>query len=90
MATRAAFAPTGYLLFAREGMLYAQLFDSKDAKLTGDPIPLADDIRTNPTNGRAAFAVSQNGGVLVYPPTGDEDSTADVVQPGGQASGHSR
>ena len=65
-ATRAAFAPTGYLLFAREGMLYAQRLDLKDAKLTGDPIPLADDIRTNPTNGRAAFAVSQNGGVLVY------------------------
>jgi Tol biopolymer transport system component/predicted Ser/Thr protein kinase len=65
-STRAALAPTGHLLFAREGMLYAQRLDFRDAKLAGDPIPVADEIGTNPTNGRAAFAVSQNAGVLVY------------------------
>ena len=40
--------------------------DLKKAKPTGDPIPLADGVSANPSNGRTAFAVSQNRGVLVY------------------------
>jgi dipeptidyl aminopeptidase/acylaminoacyl peptidase len=63
--TRAAFAPPGYLLFAREGTLFAQRLDPKDLHMQGDPVPVAEEISVNTENGRAAFAVSTNG-VLVY------------------------
>ncbi len=63
--TRATFAPPGYLLFAREGTLFAQRLDPKDFHMQGDPVPVAEEITVNTDNGRAAFAVSRNG-VLVY------------------------
>src|SRR5205814_330283 len=34
---RAAFAPPGYLLFARETALYAQRLDQKNSQVQGDP-----------------------------------------------------
>jgi len=59
------YAPPGYLLFNREGTLMAQAFDAERLELTGEEVPIAEDLRFNPTNGRAAFAVSENG-VLTY------------------------
>ena len=55
----------GYLLFVREDTLMAQPFDPSRAELTGDAVPVADDIRVNQILGRAAFAVSESG-VLTY------------------------
>jgi hypothetical protein len=54
-----------YLLFAREGVLLAQRLDIKRLMVLGEPLPLADDVNTNESNGRAAFHVSEDG-VLVY------------------------
>ena len=64
-ALRAAWAPPGYLLFVREGTLFAQRMDPKTFQLEGEPLSVAQDVTNNEANGRAAFAVSQNG-VLVY------------------------
>jgi serine/threonine protein kinase len=38
----AAYAPPGYLLFARQGKLIAQKFDSAKLELSGNPFPVAD------------------------------------------------
>jgi eukaryotic-like serine/threonine-protein kinase len=58
------YAEPGYLLFHREGTLFAQTFDAKRLELAGEPIRVADEVAYNP-DGRAAFAASQNG-ILVY------------------------
>lgn len=60
-----AFAPPGFLLFQRQGTLFAQEFDAKRLTIQGEPVRLAEGVPFNPGNGRAAFAVSSNG-TLVY------------------------
>ena len=60
-----AYVPPGYLLFNREGTLMAQPFDAERIELTGEAVPIAEDVQFNQIQGRTAFAASQNG-VLVY------------------------
>jgi serine/threonine protein kinase/Tol biopolymer transport system component len=55
----------GFLLYHRDGTLTAHPFDAEAGRLTGDPMPVLEDVVFNATNGRAAFAVSPTG-VLVY------------------------
>jgi eukaryotic-like serine/threonine-protein kinase len=62
--SRAAYA-SGFVLFVRQSTLIAQAFDEKRLAVTGDPMPIADDVRTFPQNGRSAFSMSANG-VLAY------------------------
>jgi Tol biopolymer transport system component len=64
-ASMPAFAPPGFLLFHREGTLFAQRFDDRSLGLSGEPILIAENVVSNPTNGRASFAVSSNG-TLIY------------------------
>ena len=62
----AAYAQPGYLLFHRGGTLFAQAFNPSKIEITGEPVPVADQIFIGAgVGGRGAFAVSQNG-VLVY------------------------
>jgi Tol biopolymer transport system component/tRNA A-37 threonylcarbamoyl transferase component Bud32 len=62
--TMLAFAPPGYLLFAKDRTLMAQRFDAKALKMIGEPVPLAEQIGTD-TVGLARFSVSRDG-VLAY------------------------
>jgi len=64
-ASRAMWSPPGYLLFVREGNLFAQRMDPKTFQVEGEPLTVAEGIQENTTNGRSAFAVSRNG-VLAY------------------------
>jgi eukaryotic-like serine/threonine-protein kinase len=64
----------GYLLYEKEGVLLAQRFDAARGRLTGDPVPLAEDVAETPRVFRAEFSVSGNN-VLVY------RSTAGVSKP---------
>ncbi len=61
------FFASGFLLFVRQQTLVAQPFDPDRLVTMGEPVRLAEDVRSNPTTGRAALAVSQSG-VLVYRP----------------------
>jgi len=61
---RAAYA-SGHLLYVREGSLLAQKFDAANWRLDGEPVAVAEDVTSNESNGRAAFALSANG-VLAY------------------------
>jgi Tol biopolymer transport system component len=61
----ALYAPPGYLLFLREGLLMAQGFDASSRKLRGDAFPIAEQV-ASPQNYRLGdFSVSQEG-TLVY------------------------
>jgi len=62
--SNAVYADPGYLLFHREGTLFAQPFDPKGLKMTGEAIRIADRVPSG-TTGAGAFATSQNG-VLAY------------------------
>jgi len=58
--SRVEFAPPGYLLYVRDNTLVAQPFDSGKGVLTGDPVPLAQDLGVNSV-GLAHFTASHNG-----------------------------
>ena len=58
------YAAPGYLLYHRDGTLYAQPFDAEALALRGEAVRLADGLPRSAA-GAAAFAASQNG-VLLY------------------------
>ena len=53
----------GHLFFLRDGTLMAQPFDVKKLELTGEPVPVAQQIGTGPSHGH--FSVTPNG-LLAY------------------------
>ncbi len=71
IGSRVRYVEPGYLLHVTEETLVAQPFDAKRRAFTGEPIPLADEIRVN-NWGDATFAASRNG-VLAYRRLGQDD-----------------
>jgi dipeptidyl aminopeptidase/acylaminoacyl peptidase/predicted Ser/Thr protein kinase len=71
----AAFVAPEWLLYVRGATLVAQSFDPAKGSLSGDPIPIADQVAVLSNGMSGAFSVSQNG-VLVYrramPPQPDD------------------
>ena len=63
--TQASYAPTGHLVFAREGALHAVPFDVERLKKTGPSIPILEHVIMDPATGAAHFSFSENGS-LVY------------------------
>jgi len=59
----------GYLLFMRESALMAQPFDLKRLELTGEPVPITQQIQYDDRFNKATFSVSQNG-LLAYQSAG--------------------
>ena len=55
----------GHLLFARSGRLVAQPFDERSLRVTGEAVPIADNVLQDAVLGRAVFSVSERG-ALVY------------------------
>jgi serine/threonine protein kinase/Tol biopolymer transport system component len=56
-----AYIAPGYLLFARDTTLMAQPFDTSKLQLTGDPVPVIENVAFNTTVNRSYFSVSENG-----------------------------
>ena len=73
-STRGAFVAPGYILFAREGTLFAQALDTANWQARGQPFAIAEDLPTNISNGRANFGVSASG-ALAYRETGQGYAT---------------
>jgi WD40 repeat protein len=61
----------GHLFYQQQGTLMAHSFDETSGTISGDAMPLVENIRFNPVNGRAAFSVSPTG-ALAYR-TGDSN-----------------
>jgi eukaryotic-like serine/threonine-protein kinase len=55
----------GFLLFVRDATLLAEPFDAASRTATGDPLVIAQDIPSSPTNGSALFSASV-AGVVSY------------------------
>src|SRR5262249_30980362 len=62
--SQAVYVPAGYLLFVRLGTLLAQRFDLSTARLTGEPIAIAENVNSDLPTSVGAFAFA--GGVLAY------------------------
>jgi serine/threonine protein kinase len=60
----AVYAPTGQLLFVRQGTLFAQDFDVKRMELKGSPSPIADRIAASPAQGFMAVSASMTGHLI--------------------------
>ena len=65
----ARYAPTGHIIFARNGSLLAVPFDLESKTVSGTPIAVVEGVRRGPTGsiGTAHYAISRNG-VLIYGP----------------------
>jgi Tol biopolymer transport system component len=70
----AAYAPPGYLLYAREGTLVAQPFDADRLELTGEAVPVVRQIGFTQGNARAHFSVSETGTLLYRSDTAAADT----------------
>jgi serine/threonine protein kinase len=64
-AGNCVYVPPGFLLYPRGNLLLAQRFDADHFRLSGEPVPIADDISWNGNVNLSAFSVSANE-VLVY------------------------
>jgi eukaryotic-like serine/threonine-protein kinase len=62
--SRVEYAPPGYLLYVREGSLWAQRFDVTGLHVAGEPLLVVEQLPYFGT-GWAEFSVSENG-VLIY------------------------
>ena len=82
---RAVYSPPGYLLFARDGALFAQPFDAARGQLSGDPVRVTNSVRATPLSGRAAYSVSDNG-VLVFRAGDARNSVSSSLEPIARAS----
>ena len=61
----ARYVAAGYLLYAKNEALYAAPFDLKQLKVTGQAVPVIQDVALATDDGRAGFTVSDNG-TLAY------------------------
>ena len=66
----ARYVPSGHLVFARAGGLWAVPFDLDHLEVTGQPVPVLDEVRVDAIFNYAQFAVSDTG-TLVYARGGD-------------------
>jgi len=57
----------GYLLFVRDGAIYAQHFDSGKMKLTGEPRKIVDDVYYDEDRAHAYASVATTGALIYLP-----------------------
>jgi len=64
------YAPTGHIVFARGGALWAVPFDLDKLEIAGGQVKVVEDLMVNSRMGHALFSISDNG-LLVYVRGGD-------------------
>ena len=63
--SQVVYAPPGYLLYMLGNTLLARPFDAERLQVTGEPVPIAEQVERNTGSRRGGFTVSQTG-VLAY------------------------
>jgi eukaryotic-like serine/threonine-protein kinase len=59
--TQGVYVSPGWLLFVRQGTLFAQRLDLDQRKASGEPLAVADSVAFEPIEGTGAFAASDTG-----------------------------
>ncbi len=85
-SSRAFFSPTGHLLFARDGDLYAVEFDLDEREIVGSPLLAVPDVATVVISGAVELAIAADGS-LAYVPGGKTSDLFDIewISPTGEA-----
>jgi len=65
VGSRFEYAPTGHLLYVKDGILMARAFDAKKMEYTGEPVPVSEGVAAGGAFFEGDFSVSRNG-ILVY------------------------
>lgn len=63
--SNAEYAPPGFLLFARDVNLYAQAFNATSLEVSGEPLPVSNQVTFTANFSLSNFSVSENG-VLAF------------------------
>ncbi|HET6372705.1 MAG TPA: protein kinase [Candidatus Polarisedimenticolia bacterium] len=71
------YSPSGHLVFARAGSLYALRLDPRSFEVRGSPVQVARGVATDVGSGAVQFAIAQNGAALWTP--GGSTATYQVV-----------
>ncbi|MHC4594138.1 MAG: protein kinase domain-containing protein [Planctomycetota bacterium] len=66
------YLPSGHLIFVQNGALFGARFDLKGLTLYGNPVPLLQRVKYNPSNGATQLTCS-NTGILAYIPAASSD-----------------
>src|SRR5207244_4026703 len=72
------YVPSGHLLYAAGETIRGVPFDVNRLAVTGPAVPVLDSVAMNPTDGAAAFDVSENG-TLAYLPVSSYVTETDMV-----------
>jgi eukaryotic-like serine/threonine-protein kinase len=72
------YVPSGHLLYAVGEAIRAVPFDLDRLEVSGPAVPVVDGVAMDPTDGAAAFDVSENG-TLAYLPVGSYVTERDLV-----------
>ena len=72
------YVPPGYVLFARDEVLFAMPFDAKRLEVTGSAVPVVEDVAVVQQDALGAYAVSDDG-TLVYVPASQYDADVALV-----------
>ena len=95
--TCARYLPTGHIVYARSGSLFAVPFDATKLQVTGSPVAVVEGITTKTSDFSALYSFSQNGSLIYVPGTlrfpernlvwvnrkGQTQSLTDTVRPYG-------
>ena len=67
--SHARYVPTGHLVYARGGVLFAVPFDLKRLEVTAGPVPIVEGVWRTPgaNGGSALFSVSDTGSLIYVP-----------------------
>ncbi len=74
--TYARYAPSGHLLYAHEGTVFAEPFDLGHLRVTGPAVPFLEHVLTHSLGGYAQFDFSKTGALLYV---AGEDTTMPVT-----------
>jgi eukaryotic-like serine/threonine-protein kinase len=76
-AVCARYLPSGHLVYAKDETLFAVRLDLDAEKVTGNAIPIVEDVATADGEGYAAFAVASNG-TFAFLPTSSYRSELEI------------
>jgi serine/threonine-protein kinase len=65
--SHAQYVPSGHLVYARAGTLFAVPFDAGSLRVTGTPAAVVQGVRENQSSGDSKFAVSAKGSLAYVP-----------------------
>jgi len=74
------YLPTGQILYARAGTLYALPFDAARLEITGPSVPILEGVRMAQTHGGVQFAVARTGSMVYVPGVGGDDPPGRLVK----------